>query len=225
MAQVKLLGFWYSAFSHRVEWALKIKGVKYEYIEEDPHNKSLLLLQSNPIHKKVPVLIHNGKPICESMVILEYIDETFKGPSILPKDPYDRALARFWAKYFDNKVVAVVNAFLGKGNEQEKGKEEVCEMLKVLEKELKDKKLFVGDKFGFADIAANLVGLWMGVFQEASGVVLATNENFPNFCAWRDAYINCSQVKEYLPPRIDELLAFYQAYIRTQTATSVSPKK
>ncbi|XP_015088752.1 probable glutathione S-transferase [Solanum pennellii] len=225
MAQVKLLGFWYSPFTHRVEWALKIKGVEYEYIEEDRYNKSPLLLESNPIYKKVPVLIHNGNPICDSMVILEYIDEIFEGPSILPKDPHERALARFWAKFLDDKVGPVVNTFLRKGEEQEKGKEEVCEMLKVLDNEFKDKKIFVGDKFGFADMVANLVGLWMGVFEEASEVVLATNENFPNFCAWRDTYISCSQVKEYLPLRINELLAFYQDRVRAQATTLATPQK
>ncbi|KAF3618987.1 putative glutathione S-transferase [Capsicum annuum] len=86
-------------------------------------------------------------------------------------------------------------------------------MLKVLDNELKD-KFFVGDKFGFVDMAANLIGLWLGIFQEASGVVLATSENFPNFCAWRDEYINCSQVKEYLPPRRENLPAFYQARVQ-----------
>ncbi|XP_055812523.1 probable glutathione S-transferase [Solanum dulcamara] len=225
MTDVKLLGLWYSPFSHRVEWALKIKGVKYEYIEDDLQNKSPLLLQSNPIHKKIPVLIHNGKPICESMVIVEYIDETFEGPSILPKDPYDRALARFWAKFLDDKVAAVINTIIRKGEEQEKAKEEAYDMLKILDNELKDKKFFVGDKFGFADIAANLVGFWLGIFQEASGVVLVTSEKIPNFCAWRNEYINCSQVKEYLPPRNDELLAFFQAFVRAAATASASTQK
>ncbi|KAK4342827.1 hypothetical protein RND71_038643 [Anisodus tanguticus] len=218
MAEVKLLGLWYSPFSHRVEWALKIKGVEYEFIEEDLQNKSPLLLESNPIHKKIPVLIHNGKPICESMVILEYIDEAFEGPSILPIDPYDRAIARFWAKFLEDKVAAVINTFLRKGEERVKGKEEVCEMLKVLDNELKDKKFFVGDKFGFADMAANFLGLWLGVFEEGSGVVLVTTEKFPNFCAWRDEYINCSQNKEYLPPK-DELLAYFQARLQAAAAS------
>ncbi|MCD7452966.1 hypothetical protein HAX54_019022 [Datura stramonium] len=223
MAQVKLLGFWYSPFSHRVEWALKIKGVEYEYIEEDKNNKSPLLLQSNPIHKKIPVLIHNGKPICESIVILEYIDEAFEGPSILPKNPYDRALARFWAKFLDDKMASVVNTFLHKGEEQEKAKEEVYEMLKVLDNELKDKKFFVADNFGFADMAANFVGLWLGIFQEASGIVLVTSESFPNFYAWRDEYINYSQVKKYLPSR-NKLLAFVKTHAQA-AAASASAKK
>ncbi|XP_060206228.1 probable glutathione S-transferase [Lycium barbarum] len=222
MADVKLLGLWYSPFTHRVEWALKIKCVEYEYINENLRKKSPLLLESNPIHRKVPVLIHNGKPIFESMVIVEYIDETFEGPSILPKDPYDRALARFWAKFLDDKAEAVINSFFRKkGEEQEKCKEEVCEMLKVIGNELKNRKFFVSDKFGFADIAANVVGLWLGVFEEVSRVVLVTREKFPNFCAWRDEYINCTQNKKYLPPR-DELLI---PHLKPRFQAATAPKR
>ncbi|KAK9154810.1 hypothetical protein Sjap_002290 [Stephania japonica] len=83
---VKLIGTWSSPFSRRVELALKMKGISYEYIEEDLFNKSPLLLQYNPIHKKIPVLIHNGKPIVESLIIVEYIDETWKENPILPQE-------------------------------------------------------------------------------------------------------------------------------------------
>lgn len=94
--EVKLFGLLGSHFSRRVEIALKIKGVKYEYIEEDLQNKNALLLKYNPVHKKVPVLQHNGKPIAESLVLLEYIDETWEGNPILPQDPYERAQVRFF---------------------------------------------------------------------------------------------------------------------------------
>ena len=75
---MKLLDFWPSMFGMRVRIALAEKGVAYEYVEEDLKNKSPLLLQMNPIHKKIPVLIHNGKPVCESSIIVEYIDEVWK---------------------------------------------------------------------------------------------------------------------------------------------------
>jgi len=103
---VKLLGLWGSPFSKRVEMVLKLKGIPYEYIEEDVYgNRSPMLLKYNPIHKKVPVLIHNGRSIAESLVIVEYIEDTWKTThTILPQDPYERAMARFWAKYVDEKV-------------------------------------------------------------------------------------------------------------------------
>ena len=103
--EVVLFGTWASTFCTRVELALKLKGIPYEYVEEDLTNKSELFLSLNPVHKKVPVLVHNGKSIAESLIILEYIEECWNTtPKLLPEDPYQRAKVRFWANYYDQKV-------------------------------------------------------------------------------------------------------------------------
>ncbi|KAI3935696.1 hypothetical protein MKW98_022704 [Papaver atlanticum] len=90
MEDLKLFGVWYSPFVCRVKCALQLKGLNHEYVEEDLSNKSELLLQYNPVHKKIPVLVHAGKPIVESY-------------PILPKDPYERSKARFWTKFMQDK--------------------------------------------------------------------------------------------------------------------------
>ncbi|KAK2414483.1 putative glutathione S-transferase [Trifolium repens] len=102
--EVKLLGTTGSPFVCRVQIALKLKEIEYKFVEENLVNKSQLLLKYNPIYKKVPVFVHNDKPIIESLVILEYIDEIWKQNPILPNDPYEKALARFWSKFIDDKV-------------------------------------------------------------------------------------------------------------------------
>ena len=110
--EVVLLDFWPSMFGMRVRIALAEKGIKYEYKEEDLKNKSLLLLEMNPINKKIPVLIHNGKPVCESLIIVQYIDEVWNDKSpLLPSDPYQRAQARFWADFVDKKVPFLAISF------------------------------------------------------------------------------------------------------------------
>lgn len=102
---VKLHGHWASLFVHRVQLALHLKGVKYEFIEEDLDNKSSSLLLYNPVYKKVPVLVHGDCPVAESLVILRYVDDVWKDNPIMPvDDPYERAMVSFWCHFVDNKV-------------------------------------------------------------------------------------------------------------------------
>uniref|UniRef100_A0A3N7G9L8 Glutathione S-transferase n=1 Tax=Populus trichocarpa TaxID=3694 RepID=A0A3N7G9L8_POPTR len=103
--RVTLLDFWPSPWAVRVKVALAEKGIEYESREQNLIDKSSLLLEMNPVHKMIPVLIHNGKPICESLNIVQYIDEVWKDKSpLLPSDPYQRSQARFWADYIDKKA-------------------------------------------------------------------------------------------------------------------------
>ncbi|XP_015897031.1 probable glutathione S-transferase [Ziziphus jujuba] len=226
--EVKVFGVWGSPFSRRVEIALKLKGVDYEYVEEDLSNKSSLLLKYNPVHKKVPAFVHNGKAIAESQVILEYIDETWKNSPILPKDPYDRAQARFWARFIDEKCMSALWKAFWKHSynwevvssrhhgetllgceDHEKAKEEAKEHLKTLENELKDKKFFGGETVGLVDIVGNFIAYWLPRIQEASGVELLTEEKYPRLYQWIHEFENHDVVKEKLPPS-DKLLAFFR---------------
>jgi len=153
---VILLGLWASPFGIRVRIALAEKGIKYEYKEEKLNNKSQMLLKANPVNKQIPVLIHNGKAVSESTVILQYIDEVWKdqSPLLLPIDPYERAHARFWADYIDKKIYSCGRKLLSskQGEEQETAKKEWIECFKVLEGELGDKPYFGGEYFGLVDV-------------------------------------------------------------------------
>ncbi|XP_020594273.1 glutathione S-transferase U18-like [Phalaenopsis equestris] len=108
LEDVKLVGFWASPFVVRVRIALNLKGIEYDFLQEEPTagQKSELLLKSNPVYKKFPVLIHGGRPICESLLIVQYIDEAWPSACapILPADSYGRAVCRFWAAYVDDQV-------------------------------------------------------------------------------------------------------------------------
>lgn len=101
-----------------------------------------------------------------------------------------------------------------KGEEQVKVIDEVVELFKVLENELKGKKFFGGDTIGLVDITANFLALWLGIHQEIMGIQVVTKEKLPVFCKWIDEYLNCSIIKQSLPSKEDlsaALLAYHKA--------------
>ncbi|KAH7573223.1 hypothetical protein ACOSP7_006754 [Xanthoceras sorbifolium] len=211
-AQVKLVGFWASPFAFRVEWALKLKGVEFEYIEEDIFNKSNRLLELNPVHKKVPVLVHDQKIIAESFVILEYIDETWTQNPLLPQDPHKRAMARFWTKFAEEKLLEPAwTSMWYKGEEKERAEKLAMEALEKIEEQLKGNKYFGGDDhdtIGYLDIAIGWISYWLPVWEEVGSMKILDPEKFPSITAWKIRLLDHPKIRDSLPPR-DKLLEYF----------------
>ncbi|KAL0399545.1 UNVERIFIED_CONTAM: putative glutathione S-transferase parA [Sesamum radiatum] len=200
-----LLGYNISMFVMRVRITLDEKGIEYEYKEENLANKRPLLLEMNSVYQKVPILIHNGKAVSESLIILEYIDEVWKDK---PPDPYHRAQARFRADLIDKKIY--INGgrrvWFSKGEEQEAAKKELMNGLKLLEGELGDKVYFGGDKFGFLDVALIPFYNCFGSYESCGN--LRIEEHCPKLIAWAKRCMQKESVSKSFtmahPSKIDE---------------------
>ncbi|KAL6641358.1 hypothetical protein ACP70R_019539 [Stipagrostis hirtigluma subsp. patula] len=215
--ELRLLGAWASPFVIRVKLALSFKGLSYENVEEKDlyYNKSELLLKSNPVYKKVPVFIHNGKAVCESQIIVQYIDEAFAGAgvSLLPTDPYERAMSRFWAAYIDDKLLTS-----GLQAGRAKTVEEKAEALKqtftaveTLEAAFKEcskgKPFFGGDGVGYLDIVLGGLMPLAYIGEARHGVKLFDSARSPLLGAWVERFTALEAAKAVLPD-VDKLLEY-----------------
>uniref|UniRef100_A0ACD5TN05 Uncharacterized protein n=1 Tax=Avena sativa TaxID=4498 RepID=A0ACD5TN05_AVESA len=203
---VKLLGLLVSPFVLRVRMALQMKGVSYEYIEQDILDKGELLLKYNPVHKKVPVLIHNGVPLCESQIILQYINEVWAAdPSILPADPYERATARFWAAYVDDKLFPAWLGILKATTEEERAKKvkETLAVVEQLEVALahcsNGKPFFAGDSVGFLDLVVGCNLLWFEALRRLFGVRFIVAGKTPLLASWAERFRGTDAAREVMP--------------------------
>ncbi|XP_021764619.1 probable glutathione S-transferase [Chenopodium quinoa] len=197
--ELVLLDFLPSPFGMRVRVALAEKGVKYEYRDEYLRNKSEFLLKMNPVHKKIPVLVHNNKPVSESLIIVEYIDEVWNQNSpLLPSDPYQRAVSRFWVDFVDKKMYETgKRVWTTKGADEEAAKKEFIEHIKLLEQQLGDKPYFGGDTFGYVDVTLIPFYSWFYTYETLGN--FSIGESCPKIIEWDKRCMEREPVKKSLP--------------------------
>lgn len=103
MADVTLCHWEPNANSGKPMLALMEKGVPFtshylDLLNFDQHHPDYLAI--NP-QGTIPAMIHDGRVLTESTAIMEYVDEAFDGPPLMPDDARDRWRIRWWMKYMD----------------------------------------------------------------------------------------------------------------------------
>ncbi len=98
---MKLYTFFRSSASYRVRIALNLKGLNCEHVpihlrRGGGEQFSASYKAVNP-QALVPALEDGGRPLTQSLAIIEYLEECYPEPPLLPKDPADRAAVRAMA--------------------------------------------------------------------------------------------------------------------------------
>jgi len=100
---MKLYSYYRSSAAYRVRIALNLKGVAYEtasihLVKDGGHNRRPEYRAVNP-QMRVPALVTpSGEVLIQSLAIIDYLDETYPAPALLPKEPIARAHARALAQ-------------------------------------------------------------------------------------------------------------------------------
>jgi glutathione S-transferase len=133
----------------RVRIVLAEKGVAYDPVEIDLHARPAWLYDLNATGR-VPVLEEEGGLVLpESRVIMEYLEERYPQPALLPADPGERALARLWLERFDHLADAYYDCLWSRpGGSAERIHAELARLDAVLE----GRPYLAGAAYGLADI-------------------------------------------------------------------------
>jgi glutathione S-transferase len=132
----------------RARIALAEKGLEYEVMEVDLSDRPQWIYEKNPTGR-VPVIEEDAWILPESSVILEYLEERYPEPPLLPPDPADRALARVWIFRHDE----FTKPYYALRREEDGAAEKFDEQLAKPEDALSRQAWLTGSEYGLADIA------------------------------------------------------------------------
>ena len=158
---IKLCGFSLSNYYNKVKLALLEKGIPFEEEQVMTHSHDEAVLNCTPLGK-VPFIRTPQGALCESQVILDYLEAAYPTPALLPADPFEAAKVRELITFIELHLELVARELYGQaffgGSVSEGTKERVRKLLvKNIEgfKRLAKFAPFVaGDQFTQADCSA-----------------------------------------------------------------------
>lgn len=139
-------------FSHQARIVLAEKGVTYEISFIDDGNVPEDLQQLNPYPDNVPTLVDRELVIYNSRIILEYLDERFPHPPLMPVYPVSRGNSRLMMYRIERDWYALAETILtGTKKEAEQARQELREGILSLAPAFADQQFFMSDEFTLVD--------------------------------------------------------------------------
>ena len=141
-----------SHYSHRVRIVLAEKGVTVDMIEPDAAHPPAELAELNP-YNSLPTLVDRELVLYESKVMMEYLDERFPHPPLLPVYPVARAESRLYIHRIEKDWCALDDAIqhTRSDNVIKKSTKELRESIMGIAPIFAEKPFFMSDEFTLVD--------------------------------------------------------------------------
>lgn len=145
-------------YSHMVRIVLAEKGINFEIQDVNPDNTPEDLRDLNP-YNEVPTLVDRDLVLFEPQVIMEYLDERFPHPPLMPVDPVSRARNRLMLSRIQRDWLSLVPALEAGGKGAEKVRKELRDSLTAVAPLFEQSPFFMSDEFSLVDCATAAL-LW-----------------------------------------------------------------
>lgn len=139
-------------FAHRVRFVLEEKAMEYQVVDVDFADKPDDLLELNP-YGEVPTLVDRDLSVMESFLIIEYLDERFPHPPLIPVDPISRARVRVGLTQMDRDWFNPLFRPGHSAEEQQQAKDALRRSLAQLSTLFSQQRYLFGDELSIADCA------------------------------------------------------------------------
>ena len=138
-------------YCHRVRMVLAEKKITIDIVDVDADNLPDEVLDANP-YATVPTLVDRDLRLFESQVIMEYLDERFPHPPLLPVDPVARANARLFMYRVERDWYSLMRTIVkGGDDEAEQARKDLTASLTEIAPVFGANKFFLSDEFSLVD--------------------------------------------------------------------------
>lgn len=198
---LKLISFTTCPYVQRAMIVLNEKNISFDIEYIDLSAPPPWFYDVSPL-EKVPVLLVNEKPLFESMVICDYIDE-ISPKTLYPSDAFEKAQNRSWLE-FGNGILDTTFKFLRENDPKKFNqlKEKLIDHFEILEEEFKNGEFFNGADFAMID------AVYAPIFRYHQRIAKYKDyeifEDAPNVKAWGDRLLERASVVNSVPESYEE---------------------
>jgi glutathione S-transferase len=208
MAELQIIGGAQSNFVWTTRIFCAEKGVPYQHLPVLPHTPEV-----DAIHPfgKIPVMRHGDVTLCESRAIIAYIDRTFDGPSIMPRDPLTSVQVEQWnsivcttidplwlRQYYAAYVLAVRGNGIIDRARIEEAIPRMAPQFDIMDRAVAKTGYLVGDSFTLADAYLTPIAFYMSAVPESAALMAKA----PHLKAYLDRQMARPSVQQAKPANL-----------------------